>query len=480
MQASLTHHSTTRKSLEVKVPADEVSVEFGKVISKLASKVKVPGFRPGKAPKDMLLARYQREILSEVAETLVTRHFTSAAAAAGTQPISRPALEKVDLKESAEGSFSVQFDVAPEVVLPDYKHLPAVKQKRIIDEAAVVEHLEALRQQAAKFIPVEDAPAALGHYATLDIKVKPQGMKAMDYKEQVIELAEGRPFDQEILGMKVDENRHFSITIPAGDSNRTMAGKAVAYEATLKDLRSRALPELNDDFAKDLGDHADLDALKAFVRQDLEAAAERDAISRLNNTFLETLLDAAPFEVPASMVSLQLDDYCQEFAEMVSRQGVDPHKLNWEAYRQSRLRDAQRAVRSGYLLQTIGNTEDIQVSDEEIDAEIKEFMEEHKVQASFETFKKQMEERGSTTEIKGRVRTDKIFAHLLTFCTVTEEILDKEAFDALVEQERRREAGLPVARYDAGGLADGELEHQEGGAPDAITEAHVHGPDCQH
>ena len=479
MQASLTHHSKTRKSLDVTVPAAEVSAEFGKVISKLAPKVKIPGFRPGKAPKDVLMSRYQREILSEVAEALVSRHFMAAAASQGATPISRPALEKVDLQEKVDGTFRVQFDVAPEVTLPDYKHLPALKKKRIIDEEAVVEHLEALRQQAAKFVPVEDA-AALGHYATLDIKVKPQGMKAMDYKDQVIQLAEGRPFDQEILGMKVDETRHFTITIPEGDANKAMAGKPVAYEAVMKDLRSRDLPELTDEFAKDLGDHADLAALKVFVRKELEEAAERDALSRLHNSFLETLLDAAPFEVPASMVSLQLDDYCQEFAEMVSRQGVDPQKINWEAYRQSRMKDAERAVRSGYLLQTLGNAEDIQVSDEEIDEEIRSFMEERKVPQPFETFKKQLEERGSVTEIKGRVRTDKIFDHLLTFCTVTEELLDKAAFEALVEQERRREAGMPQARYDAGGVEGGELEHQEGGAPDSVSAAHVHGPDCDH
>jgi trigger factor len=480
MQVSLTNHTTTRKSLAVTVPAAEVSAEFGKVLAKLAPKVKIPGFRPGKAPKAIMMERYQREILSEVAETLVTRHFLAAATEAGTQPISRPALEKVDLTDGADGMFQVQFDVAPEVVLPDYKTLPALKKKRAIDDAAVEEHLEQLRQQAAKFIPVEDAPAELGHYATLDIKVKPQGMKAMDYKDQVIQLAEGRPFDTEVLGMKVDETRKFSITIPEEDSNRAMAGKGVAYEATLKDLRTREIPELSDDFAKDLGAHANLADLKIYVRKELEEAAERDAISRLHGSFLETMLDAANFEVPTSMVSLQLDDYCQEFAEMVQRQGVDPRKLNWEAYRNSRLRDAERAVRSGYLLQTIGNTEDIQVTEEEIDAEIRAFMEENKVPQPFETFKKQLEERGATTEIKGRVRTDKIFAHLLTFATVTEELLDKAAFDELVELERRREAGIPTARYDAGGVEGGELEHQDGGAPDAVKEAHVHGPDCDH
>jgi trigger factor len=482
MQSSLTHHTATRKSLEVTVPASEVNAEYGKVIAKLTPKVKIPGFRPGKAPKAVLLSRYEREIQSEVAEALVQKHFMEAATAAGTQPISRPALDKVELKEGADGKFNALFDVAPEVIPPNYKGIAVTKRKRIIDDAAVAEQLESMRQEAAKFIPVEDGPAELGHYATLDIKVKPQGLKAMDYKDQVVELAEGRPFDAEILGMRVDESRKFSITIPEGDANKAMAGKPVAYEATMKDLRVREIPELNDDFAKDMGPHTGLDDLKAFVRKNLEEAAEDDAVSRAHQTILEGFLDAATFEVPASMVALQLNDYCQEFAEMVARQGIDPKKVNWDAYRQSRTRDAERAVRSGYLLQTIGNTEDIQVSDEEVDAEIRSFMEERKVQQPFEAFKKRLEEGGATNEIKGRVRTDKIFNHILSLATVTEELLDKEAFAALQEQERRREAGIPAARFDAGGVEGGELEDQDGGAPDAVVaaEGHVHGPDCDH
>ena len=482
MQSSLTHHTATRKSLEVTVPASEVTAEFSKVIAKLTPKVKIPGFRPGKAPKAVLLSRYDREIQTEVAEALVEKHFMEAATAAGTQPISRPALEKIELKEGADGMFKALFDVAPQVTLPEYKGMTVVKQKRAIDDTAVAEQLEAMRQEAAKYIPVDDGGAELGHYVTLDIKVKPQGMKAMDYKEQVIQLATDRPFDAEILGMRVDESRKFSITIPEGDANKAMAGKPIAYEVTMKDLRAREVPELNDDFAKDLGPHPGLDDLKVFVRQQLETSAEEDAVSRAHQTILEGFLDAAPFEVPASMVALQLNDYCQEFAEMVARQGVDPKKINWEAYRQSRTRDAERAVRSGYLLQTIGNLEDIQVSDEEVDAEIRSFMEERKVQQPFEAFKKQLDQGGATNEIKGRVRTDKIFNHILGLATVTEELLDREAYAALVELERRRESGAPAARFDAGGVEGGELEHQEGGAPDVVVpaEGHVHGPDCGH
>jgi trigger factor len=218
------------------------------------------------------------------------------------------------------------------------------------------------------------------------------------------------------------------------------------------------------------------------VRKELETSAENDALSRAHQTILEGFLDATSFEVPASMVALQLNDYCQEFGEMVARQGVDPKKINWEAYRQTRQREAERAVRSGYLLQAIGNTEDIQVSEEEVDAEIREFMAERKVQQPFETFKKQLDQGGATNEIKGRVRTDKIFTHILSMGTITEELLDAEAYKALVELERRREAGIPAARFDAGGVEGGELEHQEGGDPDAVVpaEGHVHGPDCDH
>jgi len=482
MQSSLTHHTATRKSLEVIVPAAEVSAEFSKVLAKLTPKARIPGFRPGKAPKAVLLSRYDREIKSEVAEALVQKHFLEAAAAAGTQPISRPSVDKIELAEGADGKFNALFDVAPQVELPQYKGVTVTKRKRAIDDEAVAEQLEALRQQAAKFIPLDDAPAELGHYVTLDIKVKPQSMKAVDYKDQVIELTAGRPFDAEIIGMKVDEHRKFSITIPEGEASPAMTGKPISYEVTMKDLRARQISELNDDFAKDQGAHANLDELKAAVRAELEAGAEDEAVSRAQSTILEQFLEAATFEVPSTMVALQLNDYCQEFAEMVARQGVDPKKINWEGYRQSRMRDAERAVRSGYLLQAIGNAEDIQVTDEEVDAEIRSFMEERKVPQPFEAFKKQLEERGANNEIKGRVRTDKIFAKILAEAVVTEELLDKNAYTALLELERRRESGMPAARFDAGGVEGGDLEDQEGGAPDAIVaaEPHVHGPDCGH
>ena len=481
MQVTLTHHTPTRKSVEVKIPAPEVAATFAEVIQKMAPKVKIPGFRPGKAPKTVLLKRYGREIEQEVAQSLVQRLFWDAASAAGTQPISQPSVETVDLKEGEEGRFKAHFDVAPEVTLPAYTGLKLAKQKRQIDDEAVAEHIEGLRQRAAKFVPVE-GEAAEGHYATLDLKVKPQGMKSRAYQDQVVQLDPKRPFDAQILGMKAEEHKTFDLEVPAEDPNRAMAGKKVRYESTLKDLRTREVPELNDEFAKDMGQFEDLASLNVAVKKELEEAAERDGVTRLQTHLLDAVLDATPFEVPTSMVALQLDDYCQEFAQEVSRQGVDPRRINWAAYRQHRQRDAERAVRSGYLLQAIGNAEDIQVAEDEIDADIHAYMQEHKILTPFPAFRADLERRGTTTEIKGRIRTDKIFQKLLESAQVTEEILDKDAFLKLVELERRRESGEPVSRFDAGGLEGGDFAEQEGGDPSSVTaaEEHVHGPDCDH
>ncbi len=482
MSATLHHNSPTRKAVEVTVPAAEVSAVYNDVVAKIAPKVRIPGFRPGKAPRPVLMQKYAREIQSDVAQQLVEKHFWKAAQEAGALPISHPSLEKLDLKEGADAVFRAQFDVAPEVTLPDYKTMAITKKKRAIDEATVQEHLEGLRQRATKFLPVEEGAVATGLIATCDIRVKPQGLKAQEYKDQVLEIDGTRPFDAELIGMKVDEKKTFALTHPVDDANTVLAGKTLTYDVQVKDLRTKEVPDLGDEFAKDMGDFENLGALKAAVRKDLEEAAERDAVARLHATMLDTLLDAAPFEVPRSMVGLQLDDYCQEFAQHVSRQGMDPKKVNWQAYRQYRLNDAERAVRSGYLLQAIGNAESIEVPEADIDAEIRQYMAENQVQQPFDAFKAELEKRGNATEIKGRLRTDRIFDHLLTTAKVSEELLEKAAFEALVELERKREAGIPVNRFDAGGLEGGDLEGQEGGEPAVVAPAteHVHGPDCDH
>jgi trigger factor len=470
MQVTLSHNSATRKSIEIVFSQQTMETAFAAAIAKIAPKVKLPGFRPGKTPRSVLLSKYQREIASEVSEKLIEDNFWEAVSSIGLQPISRPAIEKADLVEGAEGKIKVQFDIAPHVNLPDYKSATLVKKKLRIDDAAVDRKLESMRKESAKLVSIEGA-AAPGHFVVFNMKTKPQGMKTKFFEEQEIELVEGRLFDNEIIGMKIGETKKFSLTVPENDTNRSLAGKQIFYEVTVNELEDTVYPEINDEFAKDFGDYENLQALKDQIFKDLEEDSENEAIGRLQSDLLDKLLDAATFEIPSSMLYLQLDDYCREFMDVLDNRGISHKRINWRAYRQRRLVDAERAVRSGYLLQALGNAENIQVSDEEIDQEIKNWIEESKFTESFHDIKAPLNKRGATTEVKGRVRTTKIFDMLLKAATVTEEILDKAAYDNLLEVERRREEGIAQVRFDAGGLEGGDFEEQDSGGPEAIVPA---------
>jgi trigger factor len=311
-------------------------------------------------------------------------------------------------------------------------------------------------------VPVEGG-AELGHYVEFDMKYKPQGMKARTSRGRRLKLREGAPFDAELVGMKVDETKKFDLVAPADDEDRHVAGKPVRHEVTILAVRAVAAPGLNDEFAKDTGRYDSLGALRAGVRRELEEGAEAEAASRLQGDLLDRLLDAAPFEVPASMVNLQLDDYCRELADRMDQTGLGHRSADWRAYRQRRLNDAQRAVRSGYLLQALGNADGIQVQDEEIDAEIRKWMADSGATDTFETIKADFDRHGATMEIRGRLRTEKIFAAMLGRMEVAEETLGPAAYEELLEVERRRAEGLAQARFDAGGIGGGDDDDGDGG-----------------
>jgi|GEM_PF-246786 len=469
MQVTLTHNSATRKSVEIIFPAPLVEKAFGAAIADITPKVKLPGFRPGKTPKSILISKFQQEITRDVSEKLIESHFWDAISSIGLQPISRPAVERAELREGSEGKVRIQFDVAPEVKLPDYKNIVLVKKKRCVDDESINEILERMRSEAAHLVPVEGG-AEIGHIVTADIRVKPQGMKPKYFPDQEIQLEESKPFDQELLGLKVDDVKKFTLQTPEDDNDRTLAGKQVNYEVVINAINTEVLPELNDEFAKDESKCDSLEALREQIRNTFEEENEREAMARLQSDLLDQLLDASKFEVPSSMVNLQLDDYCRELSEKVSGYGPQV-RVKWAEYRRHRLVDAERAVRSGYLLQALGNAENIQVSDEEIDQEIRKWIEDTKTARSFESVKADFEKHGATTEIRGRLRTEKIFDMLLKTATITEEILDPAAYAELLEVERRREEGIAQARFDAGGLEGGDFEEQEGGDPEAIRPA---------
>lgn len=468
MTFTLTPKTETRQSIEINVPVLEVDAIFSSVLQRLGNGLKVPGFRKGKAPSGVIMQRFTKEIHQEVAESLVRTYFWKSAQEANVTPISNPSIEKLNLKQGSDASFTALFDVAPKITLPSYRSLTIPKVKRKVDADLIEEQLQELRQRAAKNKPLETDVDARS-IVTCDIKVTPfrddgKPEKTRFFKDQVIEIDKERLLDQSLVGMRLDEMKAFTLEHPTDDPNAGFAGKKIAYQVTVKDHRIKVVPELDDELAKDLGSYASVDELKTALVKDLEEATEKDANARCQAAILDLLLAQSAFEVPQSMIQLQLDDYCREFASLFTQQGMDPKRINWEGYRAHRLKDAERSVRSGYIIKELGDVEKIEVTEDEVNQEIQSFMDRNRITVPLIQVRSQLEERGAISEIQGRVRTEKIFNHILSLATVKEELLDKTAFDALIKKEQQRETPSTLNPFDKGSEEDtlGHTHDHEG------------------
>lgn len=478
MQYTLNTQSSTRQSLDVTVPSAQVDETFARITNRLASTVKLPGFRKGKVPTQFIMERFSKEVHQEVAESLVRDFFWEASRKAGVTPISNPSIEKLELKQNKDATFVASFDVAPELTLPNYKNLSLTKKKRQVDDALIEEQLKELQGRAAKLKSV-DLPVAAKLLVTCDLKVTPfrvdgKPEKTRSFKEQVIQIDETRPLDAALVGLKVDEVKEFTLQHSDQDANTHFAGKTVKYHVVVKDVRERVLAEINDDFAKDAGAFENLQALKDRLKQDLEEASERDANGRLQADLLDLLLDKTTFDIPASMIAMQLDDYCREFSQQFAEQGMDPRRINWQAYREHRRKEAERSVKCGYLLKQLGDAEKIEVPESAVDADIEKFMKENRIQLTLKQVKNELENRGALGEIKGRLRTELIFKRLLELSTVQETLLDKKGYDALLESERKQDETSTLHPFDEGESSEGTSTDPHAHHDHGSHEGHSH------
>ena len=478
MQYTLNTQSSTRQSLDVTVPSMHVDETFARITSRLASTLKLPGFRKGKVPTQFIMERFSKEVHQEVAESLVRDFFWEASRKAGVTPNSNPYIEKLELNQNTDAKFVASFDVAPELKLPNYQSLSLTKRKRQVDDDLIEEQLKDLQARAAKLKSV-DTPVVAQLLVTCDLKVTPFRLdgkpeKTRSFKEQVIQIDETRPLDGALIGLKVDEVKEFTLQHSETDANANFAGKSVKYHVVVKDIRERVLAEINDDFAKDAGPFENLQALKDRLKKDLEEASERDAKGRLQADLLDLLLEKTTFDIPASMTAMQLDDYCREFSQQFAEQGMDPRRINWEAYREHRLKDAQRSIKCGYLLKQLGDAEKVEVPESAVDADIDKFMAENQIKQTLKQVKSELENRGALGEIKGRIRTEMIFKRLLELSTVQEILLDKKGYEALLESERTQDQASTLHPFDEGESAEGTSTDPHAHHDHGSHEGHSH------
>lgn len=369
-----------RVTMTITISAEEATSNIEEVAGIFRQRAKIQGFRPGKAPMNMIRQRFRDEIRENVLDQLIPLHVGSEIKARDLKPIHNPMLENVDFEPGQPLTFTAKFDVEPEVEATGYKELAATKTIRSVQDEAVDNAVSNMREQAAKLETVDEGTILPGDYVVVKITLFPRVGKGkkLGEEERFVHVGEERSIpslNTQLEGLEKGATREFVTELGDTYPNDLLAGKEVTCRVEVQEIKRRHLPAVDDDLARDLG-FADLEELRAKTRENyaahMEEEAERDVVRQL----MDQVIAANPLDVPESLVEARLDQSVQRAAEDLVRQGVDPrNSVDWASYRADNKPHAERSVTEEILLDAIIKAEGIEIEDAAIIAEIESHQE---------------------------------------------------------------------------------------------------------
>jgi trigger factor len=410
MKTEFTDVSATQKTITIEIPVDVVDAEINRVAKGYTKQARIPGFRPGKVPTSLVKQRFKEQILHDVAHGLIPRAVDEALQERGIEPVDTPNIRDVALEEGQPLTFTAAIETVPPFDVGDLSTIEATRHSTDVTDEAVEKALQNLRQRGAKFEPVEDRGVEDGDTAVLDIERKdPEGKPD---RHENVSLQLGSPanppgFDAQLLGLRTGETKTFAIHFPENYTVKEMANTDVDYTVTVKDIRRKVLPELDDEFAKDLGAFESLGALRDRVRADLQQESEEHARQHLRTDILKQLSERVTFEIPASLVDREMDRRIEELASRLMQQNVDPRQagIDWGQFRESQRDPARVSVASALALDEIARREGLTVSAEEVDTEIERFA--ARAGRTPAALRAQLEKEGSVARLAAGLRREK-------------------------------------------------------------------------
>jgi trigger factor len=428
MKTELVDVSETRKNLMIEIPSDVVDAEISKVASRYGKAARIPGFRPGKVPPKVIRQRFKSQILHDVAHELVERAVEEALTERGVEPVATPHIHNVNVEEGQPLTFKAEFDVVPPFDPGEFSAIEARRTPVSIDDAAVDQALERLRERGARFEPVESGIAGAGHTLVVDLERQPfdkAGQAGEKTKHSRVPVEIGAPanppgLDDELKGMTAGAMKSFRLRYPEEYAVPELAGTAVDYTVSVHDVRMRVVPALDDDFAKDLGEFDTLDALKARVRQDLEEEAREASERQVRADVLKKLAARVPFPVPASLVDREIDRRVEDFARRLMEQRIDPRTANidWAAFRDGQREPATDAVGSALVLDEIARRDDLGVNENEIDAELEKYA--ARMGLTPAAIRARLEQEGGLGRLVAGLRREKALAQVMAQARIVE------------------------------------------------------------
>jgi trigger factor len=425
MKTDFVDVNDTRKNLVVEIPSEVVDAEIDRVARKYSQTARVPGFRPGKVPARLVKQRYRDQILHDVAHDLIPRAVDDALRERGVEPVDTPDIRDVVVEEGQPLKFTASFETVPPIEPGEYEAIQLRRPLVVVDEAAVDRALEQLRQHAARHEGVEDRPIAAGDTVVVDLTRQMVGPGAPGQAERhedvsvEIGAAVNPPgFDEQLMGLAVGAEKTFSVQYPSEYAIKELAGSEISYQIAVKGIRRRVVPDLDDEFAKDLGEFATLEQLHGRVRADLEREAEQDADRQLRADLVRALAERVTFEVPSALVDREVDRRVEDFVRRLIEQRVDPRQTNidWEELRKNQHGPATESVKGALVLDEVARREEVSVTAEDIDREVALYAE--RTGRTVPAVRAQLEKEGGLARLGTGLRREKAVDFLLSRVTI--------------------------------------------------------------
>jgi trigger factor len=400
-----------KHSLEISVPVEEVESETGKVVSSFQAKARLPGFRPGKAPANLIRKQFQGDIRQKVLENLIPRYLQKRVEEEELRLVGRPDITKVKFEQGEPLEFTAEFEVSPEFELTEYKDLTVAYHEPEVTDEDVAQRLESIRERKAEYINMDPRPLEDGDYALVSL-VTIVGVEGEPVKQDELMIEIGGPetmqgFTDGLRGASPGESKEFDVSYPEDYAQERLAGRTVRFHAEVKGIRRKELPELNDEFAKDLGDYQSLEELKETIRKTIFSERQYEGQQEAKNKLVETLVDVHDFPVPEAYVDRQIQNRLEQSLRTMQAQGADIKnlKLDWPKIKDTQHDKAVREVKASLLLGKIADRESIVATRDEVDREVERIARQQREPLA--AVRVRMEKDGSLNRIASHIQTEK-------------------------------------------------------------------------
>ena len=428
-KVSSTKDSTTKREIQVEIPVADVNRQTDVLIQKYQKVARIPGFRRGHVPASIIRQRFSEELKTDMVEALIPRFFRQEAERLSLHPVSQPRVTDLHLHDGEPLRFKAAFEVLPEIKLEGYKELRAEKPEIAVSEADVEQALADVRERHATFNPVEGRTLADGDFAQVSLDGHPKTgseSKPGETKSGESKSGEGQPvhmdevlveiagqntmpeFTENLRGTSAGDERTFDVNYPQDTEDKRLAGKTFTYVVKVQAIKQKSLPEMNDEFAKTLGEFQTIDEVRKAIREQMEAERKHQAEHDAKEKLVRELIQRNDFEVPDSLIDQQIDIRLERGLRALAAQGLTAEQM--KKMDMNRLRGGQREqaihdVKAALLLERVADEENVQVSDDELNQELEALAKQSK--QTSEAVRARLTRDGALDRIRTRIRNEK-------------------------------------------------------------------------